>query len=145
MATTTTATDLTSKLEDLIKNITARNQETQTQKEGGGAWGYIVALILSLVNVIAIAVAMYYANKQAKELADAKTALEQQAVDLEQKKHETAQAVLQGRIVQNQAEIQVLEANIAARTTTLTKLEAEHAIRMKRVQELKSWEAMTHG
>ena len=132
-------TDLETKLEELIKSITARNQEVQTQKESV-PWGYIVAIIMSLISFIAIAYATYLANKRSKELAAARTELEQLKVDMAQKDHEAQVAKERDKQEMLAAEVRVTYAIIAARTIKLQELEVAHAERQKKLEGLKSWE-----
>lgn len=132
-------TDFEAKLEELIKSITDRNQEIQTKKEDV-PWGYIVAIIMSLISFIAIAYATYLANKRSKELAAARTELEQLKVDLAQKDHEAQVAKERDKQEMLAAEVRVTQSIIAARDTKLQELEAAHAERQKKLEGLKSWE-----
>lgn len=133
-------TDLEKKLDELIKSITDRNKEVQTKKEDGGVWGYITAIVLALISFIAMAYAAYLANKQAKELAAARTELEKLKVDLAQKEHEAQVAKERDKQEALAAEARLLSAVIAGRDTKLKELEAAHAERQKKLESLKSWE-----
>lgn len=132
-------TDLSKKLDELIKSITARNAEVQTKKEDV-PWGYITAIIMAIISFIAIAYASYLANKRAKELAEARTELEKLKVDLAQKDHEAQVAKEKDKQETLAAEARLIAAVIAGRDTQLKKLEAAHAERQKKLEGLKSWE-----
>jgi len=133
-------TDLSKKLDELIKSITNRNKEVQTKKEDGGVWGYITAIVLALISFITMAYAAYLANKRAKELAAARTELEQLKVDLAQKEHEAQVAKEKADQESLTADRQLLAAIIEARDKDLKRLETAHAERQKKLEGLKSWE-----
>jgi len=132
-------TDLSKKLDELIKSITTRNTEVQTKKEAV-PWGYITAIIMAIISFIAIAYASYLANKQAKELAAARTELEQLKVDLAQKEHEAQVAKEQSNQENLAAETRLLASVIRVRDEKLKALETAHAERQKKLEGLKSWE-----
>lgn len=127
------------KLDELIKSITDRNKEIQTQKESA-PWGTIMALILALISFIATAYATYLANKRAKELAEARTELEQLKVDQAQKAHEAQVAQEKDKQETLAAEARLIAAVIAGRDAKLKELEAAHAERQKKLEGLRSWE-----
>jgi hypothetical protein len=137
-----TEDDITKKLDELISSITTRNQTVQEKKADGSPWAIISAVVLALVSLIGIGVAMYFANKKAKELAQAKTELEQQKVDLSQAAHDAADKDLQGKEKLLLEQLRVQAEAIHARDENLRKLEADHDIRKKQLDGLKAWEAI---
>ena len=132
-------TDLSKQLDALIQSITDRNKEVQTKKEDI-PWGYITALVLALISFLAAAYATYLANKRTKELAAARTELEQLKVNLAQKEHEAQVAKEYDKQDNLAAEARLLAAIIAGRDVKLRLLEAAHADRQKKLENLKSWE-----
>lgn len=133
-------TDLSKKLDELIKSITDRNKEVQTKKEDGGVWGYVTAIVLALISFITMAYAAYLANKQAKELAATRTELEKFKVDLAQKDHEAQVTKERDKQENLAAEARLLAIIIADRDKKLKALETEHAERQKKLEGLKAWE-----
>ena len=131
--------DLETKLDELIKAVTARNAEVQTKKEDG-VWGYVTAVVLALISLIGIAIATYLANKQAKELAAARTELETLKVDLAQKEHNVQVEKERNKLEILAAEVRLKLGIINARTTALVALETAHAERQKKLEGLKAWE-----
>jgi len=137
-----TEDDITKKLDELISSITARNQTVQDKKADGGPWAIISAVVLALVSLIGIGVAMYFANKKAKELAQAKTELEQQKVDLSQAAHDAADKDLQGKEKLLLEQLRLQAEVLHQRETALHKLEADHDARKKQLDGLRAWEAI---
>ena len=137
-------TDLEKKLNELIKTLTTRNQTVQTQKSSG-IGGWITAIILSLLSLVGIAVALYYANKRSKELAIAKTALEIQQIETSQKEFEAKKEV--GALMREQLlrEVEIETKFIAMRDTKLKELEETFKVQKEKIKGLKSWSEINEG
>lgn len=133
------SSNIETKLDELVKNVTERNKEIQTQKESV-PWGTIMAIILALISFIATAYATYLANKRAKELADARTELEQLKVECAQKEHEGHVAKEKDKQETLVAEARLMAAIIKNREDALHAQEATHADRQKKLAGLRSWE-----
>lgn len=132
--------DLNKRLDELIKTITTQNQQVQEQKQSSNPAGWIAALITALMALVGIGIAMWLANRKAKELADAKTELEQQKVDLAQTKHEADQAALRSKKDALLDEAAKLEAAIKGRTEDLRRAEEAHKERKTRLEGLRAWD-----
>jgi hypothetical protein len=140
-----TEADVTKKLDELISSITTRNQTVQEKKEEGGPWAMITAVVLALISLIGIGVAMYFANKKAKELAQAKTELEQQKVSLAQAAHDAADKDLQGKDKLTEVQIRMHSSIIQRREEELHQCEVAFAARKKKLEGLKAWEEINNG
>jgi len=132
--------DLNKRLDELIKTITTQNQHVQEQKQSSNPAGWIAALITALMALIGIGIAAWLASRKAKELAAAKTELEQQKVTLEQTKHEADQAALRSKKDALLEEAAKLEATIKGRTEDLRRAEEAHKVRQKQLEGLHAWD-----
>jgi len=137
-------TDLDEKLDELISKITARNKEIQTRKDSG-PWAWLVAIVLSLISLVGIGVAMYYASRRAKELAAAKTQIEQDKVAQDQKAHEAKKETLLGKRNASLDELKKKEAEIFESEKKLKQAEEEHAARRKKIENLNAWSEINEG
>ena len=134
---TETGTDQT--LDALITSLTSKNQQVQEQKASDSWWRWLLAGIGALITLIGIGVAVYLYSKRSKELAKARTELEQQRVDLAQQKHTAKQTALQKERLALLARVAVKEQDINIAAVKLRKLETEHTERKKQLDGLKSW------
>ena len=133
------SSDLETKLKELIDSIANRNKEVQAKKENGSLGSYILAVVLALISTIAIAYATYLANKRTKELATARTELEQLKVDLVQKEHQLQVEKQLDKQAMLAAEVRVMTGVIQARDAKLTALNTLHMERQKKLEGLKAW------
>lgn len=136
--------DLDSKLDKLIDNLTKRNAVVQ-EKKAEGPWGWVVAIVLALLSLVGIGVALYYANKRAKELAAAKTQIEQDKVAQDQKAHEAKKETLLGKRNALLDELKKKEAEIFESEKKLKQAEEEHAARRKKIENLNAWSEINEG
>lgn len=133
-----TPSDLDKKLDDLIAKLTTRNKEVQEKKQSG-PWGWIVGLVIALISLVGIGVAMYLANRRAKELAKAKTKIEQEKVEQDQRAHEAKKESLLRKRNELLEELKRKERDIQDRDQQLKKLEEAHAERVKRIDNMNAW------
>ncbi len=139
-----TMENLPDKLSTLIATIIERNKEIQAKKEGG-PWGILTALLLALLSLVGIGVAMYLANRRSKELAQAKTELEQQKVDLANLKIEREKADLS---VQRQIltdKINSVEVDIILVESQLKLAQQVHTQRQEKLKNLKTWDKINEA
>ena len=137
----TEPTTTLNKLDELIFVVTQRNKEVQTQKQSGSL-GWIVAGILGLLNFINICLAMWYASKRSKELADFATAQEQRDVDIAQQSYETAR---EPEILKREAlekEWQYQRALYEHNQKLLLEVQTYLDDRLLKLKNLKSWKAI---
>ena len=130
--------DLDKKLDQLINNLTKRNEVVQEKKQEG-PWGWIVAIVLALLSLVGIGVAMYLSGKRAKELAQAKTEIEQAKVDQDQKAHEAKQELSKQKRDELLRQLKVKEREIQDSQATLKKAEEAHAEREAKIKALNAW------
>jgi flagellar biosynthesis/type III secretory pathway M-ring protein FliF/YscJ len=126
------------RLDKLIETVTQRNKEVQAKKESG-PWGWVVGIVLALVSLAGIGVALYLANRKAKELAALKTKVEQDKVKTEQAAHDAKQEPLLTERKKLLEEAKHEEAQLIVRAAALKKAEREHAERKKRIEGLRAW------
>lgn len=132
------AVDLDKKLDRLIDNLTKRN-ETVQEKKKSGPWGWIVGLVIALLSLVGIGVALYYANRRAKELAAAKTKIEQDKVAQGQKAHEAKKEKHYVRRKELLEALKTKEREIQDSQARLREAEAAHAERKKKIENLNAW------
>lgn len=130
--------DLDKKLDRLIDNLTKRNETVQEKKQSG-PWGWVVGIIIALISLVGIGVAMYYANRRAKELAKLKTKIEQDKVDQDQKAHEAKKEPHSLRRKELLEELKKKEREIQDRQAALKDAEEAHAARRKKLENLNAW------
>jgi gas vesicle protein len=131
-------TDLEKRLDDLIKKVTERNEKTQEAKQSG-PWGWVVGIVLALVSLVGIGVAMYLANKRAKELAKLKTQVEQEKVAQDQKAHEAKKVTLLKKRNELLDELKRKEMDIQKRDREIKEATQAHEERCKKVDALNAW------
>lgn len=138
------STPLDKKLDDLIAKLTQRNEEIQEKKQAG-PWGWVVSAILALISLVGIGVAIYYTNRRAKELAQAKTQIEQDKVDQDQRAQDAKKVpLLQRRGILLEA-LKEREKRIQERELSLREAERVHAERKKKLEGLKAWGAINEA
>ena len=131
-------TDLEKRLDELIAKLTTRNKEVQAKKQSG-PWGWVIGLVIALISLVGIGVAMYLANRRAKELAKAKTKIEQDKVNQDQKAHEAKKETHLGRRKDLLVSLMKKERKIQDSQRTLEEAEAAHAERAKKIKNLNAW------
>jgi len=139
-----TSDDLVKKLSEALQTGEQRNEAVQASKEKGGAH-WVVALITALLALAGIGVAMYLANRRAKELAEAKTKLEQQRVELDQRKHDAKKVEWQK---EREALLEGIKSDkvlIDVHEDTLKKAEEEFEAQKKRLENLRAWEEINEA
>ena len=129
---------LNEKIDSLIASLTKRNEVVQAKKEEG-PWGWIIALILSLLSLVGIGVAMYYSHKRAKELAEAKTALEQAKVDQDHQAYLIKEETHALRRKELREQLKKREVAIQKSQETLEQAQQEHEERRKKIENLNAW------
>lgn len=127
------------RIEEFIKNIQVRNTKVQTAKKQG-SWGWVVAVVLALVSLVGIGVAMYLASRRAKELAKAKTQLEQAKIIQEQAAHEAKREPLQHIRTAALVELKKAERALEERQEALAQAEIQHTEREVKLRKLRAWE-----
>lgn len=132
------AIDLDKKLDKLIDNLTKRNETVQEKKSAGGT-SWIVALIIALISLVGIGVAMWYAYRRGKELAKARTQIEQDKVKQDQKAHEIKKEPLLRKRKEALDDLKKKEMEIQKLDKELQDAEAAHAERKKKLENLKAW------
>ena len=132
------AVDLDAKLDRLIDNLTKRNETVQEKKQSG-PWGWVVGIVMALISLVGIGVAMYLANRRAKELAQAKTQIEQAKVEQDQKAHEAKKETHLLRRKELLEGLKVKEREIQDSQRVLKDAEAAHAERAKKIKNLNAW------
>jgi uncharacterized protein HemX len=131
-------TDITKKLDELIKQVVERNKKTQDKKQEGPA-GWVMSVILALISLVGIGVAMYLAYKQSKALAAAQTKIEQAKVDQDQQAHRVKLEPLQVMKLALTEQLKKRELEIQKSQEALRKAEQEHAERKQRIEKLNAW------
>lgn len=131
-------TDLDKRLDALIDKLTTRNKEVQEKKQSG-PWGWVVGLVIALVSLVGIGVAMYLASRRAKELAKAKTKIEQDKVDQDQKAHEAKKETHLLRRKELLEGLKVKERKIQDSQRVLKDAETAHAARAEKIKNLNAW------
>jgi uncharacterized protein HemX len=126
------------RLDALIDKLTTRNQTVQEKKQSGPG-GWIVAVVLALISLVGIGIAMYLAHRQAKELAKAKTKIEQDKVAQEQKAHEIKKETHLVKRNALLAELKKKEVEIQDSERVLKEAKAAHAERAKKIKNLNAW------
>ena len=130
---------LDEKLDTIISSLTARNATTQEQKNRGTPWGWIAAGVSALLALIGVGVALYFHSKRSKELAEAKTKLEQQKVDAESERHHAEQIKNHSIRQAHLAKAVIRESKIAKQENDLAELEAAHEARRAALKGLSAW------
>lgn len=131
-------TALDKKLDELIAKLTQNNKEVQEKKESG-PWGWVVGLVIALISLVGIGVAMYLVNKRAKELAEAKTKIEQDKVDQDQKAHEAQKEFNLRKRNALMAQLEVHKHVIQKSEAALEAAAKAHAERKKKIENLNAW------
>lgn len=131
-------TNLEKRLDELIDKLTTRNKEVQEKKQSG-PWGWVVGLVVALISLVGIGVAMYLASRRAKELAEAKTKIEQDKVDQDQKAHEVKKETRRIKRLALLVRLKKKEREIQDSQAMLKKAEEEHAVRAKKIKNLNAW------
>lgn len=137
-------TDLEKKIDDLIQTLSKRNQEVQENKKSG-IWGWVLGLLIAAGSLVLVGILWWKFSQRSKELAAAKTTLEQQKVDLDQKKHEATQTAHLLERQKLQAEANQLGMEIRDRAARLKGLDAQHATRKKAIDKMKTWAEINEG
>lgn len=130
--------DLEKRLDDVIKKVTERNEKTQEAKQSG-PWGWVVAIVLALLSLVGIGVAMYLANRRAKELAKLKTQVEQDKVAQDQKAHEAKKEHLLSKRNELLNELKRKEMEIQKRDKEIKEAEKALEERKKKIDSLNAW------
>lgn len=133
--------NLDKRLDALIDKLTTRNETVQEKKQSG-PWGWVVGLVIALISLVGIGVAMYLANRRAKELAKAKTQIEHAKVDQDARAHKTKKVTLLHDREKLMRDLKKRERAIQDRTAALKHAEHEHAERKKKLAGLKAWGAI---
>jgi uncharacterized protein HemX len=133
-----TPSDLDKRFDDLIAKLTQRNKEVQEKKQSG-PWGWVVGVVLALVSLVGIGVAMYLASRRAKELAKAKTQIEQDKVDQDARAHKAKKVTLLQDRNALMDDLKKRERAIQDRERALKQAERDHAERKKKLEGLKAW------
>jgi hypothetical protein len=139
-----TLTDLDKKLDALIEKITARNHEVQEKKQSG-PWGWVVGVVLALISLVGIGVAMWLANRRAKELARAKTQIEQDKVDQDARTHKAKKVTLLKDRNALMNDLKKRERAIQDRVKAFKEAECGHAKRKKKLEGLKAWKEINEA
>jgi hypothetical protein len=138
------ASDLEKRLDSLIKKITDRNKTVQEKKQSG-PWGWVVGIVLALISLVGIGVAMWLASRRAKELAAAKTKIEQDKVDQDARALKAKKVTLLRDREKALEELKKRERAIQERNLALKVAEREHAERQKKLEGLKAWGAINEA
>jgi uncharacterized membrane-anchored protein YhcB (DUF1043 family) len=138
------STDLEKKIDDLIQTLSKRNESVQEKKKSS-VWGWVVGLIIAAISLVLLGVLWWKFSQRGKELAAAKTKLEQQKVDLDQKKHEATQTAHLLERQKLQAEANQLGMEIRDRAARLKRMDVQHALRKKAIERLNTWTEINEG
>jgi uncharacterized protein HemX len=133
------AVDLDKKLDRLIDNLTKRNETVQTKKKEGSSTSWIVALVVALISLVGIGVAMWIAYRRGKELAKARTQIEQDKVKQDQRAHEIKKEPLLRKREEALEDLKKKEMEIQELNKELQDAEAAHAERKKKLENLRAW------
>jgi hypothetical protein len=98
-----------------------------------------VGVVLALVSLVGIGVAMYLASRRAKELAKAKTQIEQDKVDQDARAHKAKKVTLLQDRNALMDDLKKRERAIQDRERALKQAERDHAERKKKLEGLKAW------
>lgn len=125
-------------LDDLLEALNKRSQTAQQRKKEGW-WPWIVGSGIALAVILGVWLAYYLIKRRGKELALARTQLEQQKVSLEQKKHEAAHEQFALKKTVLEAEITVLNSSIRERSLKLKLMDVAQEKRVKQIKALSEW------
>jgi uncharacterized membrane-anchored protein YhcB (DUF1043 family) len=133
-----TPSDIQKRLDELLVKLTERNKEVQ-KKKASGPVGWVVAVVMALVSLVGIGVAMYLANRRAKELAEARTEIEHAKVDQDSRAHTVKQEphFIRRKVLLEQ--LKKKEDELLEQKRTLREAELDHARRKKQVSKLNAW------
>lgn len=125
-------------LDDLLEALNKRSQTAQQRKKEGW-WPWIVGTGIALAVVFGVWLAYYLIKRRGKELALARTQLEQQKVSIEQKKHEAAHEQLAFKKTILEKEITKLSTDIRDQSLKLKLMDVAQEKRVKQIQALNEW------
>lgn len=125
-------------LDDLLEALNKRSQTAQQRKKEGW-WPWIVGSGIALVVVLGVWLAYYLIKRRGKELALARTQLEQQKVLVDQKKHEAAHEQLAFKKTILEKEITKINTDIRERSLRLKLMDVAQEKRVKQIEALSEW------
>lgn len=145
MVTPSSWTVFQQRIDALLAKTTIRNQSVQKKKQSSNPLAWVAAIVLSLLSLIGIGVAMWYAIKQGKELAKAYTKLEQQEVNAAQAEYQ-ANRELHGK----RKKILILRATVLTKKAAelrrqLTFQRVTYEKQVARIQKMRSWAEINEG
>ena len=125
-------------LDDLLEALNKRSQTAQQRKKEGW-WPWIVGSGIALAVILGVWLAYYLVKRRGKELALARTQLEQQKVSIEQKKHEAAHEQLAFKKTILEKEITKLSTDIRDRSLKLKLMDVAQEKRVQQIKALSEW------
>lgn len=132
-------------IDALLQKIKERNHKVQKKKQSTNPLAWISAIILSLLSLVGIGVAMWYARRQGKELARARTELELQKIEMVHKKHRAYREMIKEKKHELWKEAKLLHLEIDERNAELSELEEQHETQVARIKQLRSWKQINEG
>jgi len=118
--------------------LNKRSQIAQQRKKEGW-WPWIVGSGIALAVILGVWLAYYLVKRRGKELALARTQLEQQKVSIEQKKHEAAHEQLAFKKTILEKEITKLSTDIRDRSLKLKLMDVAQEKRVQQIKALSEW------
>lgn len=136
------SSDIQQRLDALLNKLTERNKVVQEKKASSNPASWIIAVVLALLSLVGIGVAMYLANRRAKELAKAKTELEHIKIDKGQMEYDKRFTEVLGRKTELSREITAITRRIDAREKELHLAEIELARRKTKIEKMTTWKEL---
>ena len=128
------------RLSKLIESLTKRNGTTQQYKQKSSPWGWVLAIVSALIAMVGIGVAIYFQSKRGRELAKAKTEIEQRKVDEAHARHEALKLQDKRARQAHLAAATVHEHVTRDKAKKLKDLEEAHRARKLELDKLSAWD-----
>ena len=127
-----------STLNTLIKQITNRNDEIQTKKDGK-PYGWLAAVIFALFNLISIGIVLWLSSRRAKELADTRTQLERAKLEQEQQAYKVRRLPISTKRKELLTELKCAEVFIQQQDKALEDAEKVYEKQKEKIAKLRTW------
>lgn len=125
-------------LNTLIQQIINRNKEIQ-QKKSEGVGGWFTSIVLALISFVGIGLALWLSSRRNKELARARTELEEAKLRQEQVALEAHKIPLKKKREGYLAALKHNEIILQQRTKEIKQAEEAYKIQKKKISGLHTW------
>lgn len=127
------------KILERVRELEDTDDDAEQSKSQGGAWGWIVGIVLALVVTVGVGLLVWKLNRKNKELAKLRTESEINEVKLEQTEFKTDVSKSETRIKELKEKAADLRGEIQADSVVYNSRKQKLDEAISRLKKIRSW------